>query len=135
MTVVDLLEKLSLLGSPPGRFLQGINAILHKEPFATLSYGCFWALILMICSPVAGVLLLIFTAIKLFSLLLGWKQAIIDPKELENVEFVVVITGCDSGFGKDLAFTLGREKGFKVFAACLFKESFQQFEGRALFEK
>ena len=84
----------------------------------------------MVGSPIAGTLLAIFTVIKLFLFLLGLKNpVIIAPKELENVELAVVITGCDTGFGKDLAFTLG-ENGFKIFAACLFKESFQQFEGK-----
>lgn len=30
----------------------------------------------------------------------------------------IVITGCDSGFGKQLALTLAR-KGFRVYACCL----------------
>jgi NAD(P)-dependent dehydrogenase (short-subunit alcohol dehydrogenase family) len=39
----------------------------------------------------------------------------------------VVVTGCDTGFGTEIAFWAA-QAGFHVFAGCLLKESFGQFE-------
>lgn len=46
-------------------------------------------------------------------------------------ELAVYITGCDTGFGKDLAFGLAA-KGFFVFPGCLTDEGMKQYDGMFL---
>ena len=47
-------------------------------------------------------------------------------KELGEKELAIAITGCDSGLGRDLAYTLA-DRGFVVFAACNTQEGRKQF--------
>ncbi len=47
-----------------------------------------------------------------------------------SMKYAVVISGCDSGIGKELALCLAAE-GFVVFAGCLQKESLHGFSGMA----
>jgi 3-hydroxybutyrate dehydrogenase len=48
------------------------------------------------------------------------------PRKQKSKELAVVVTGCDSGFGREIAIWAA-EVGFIVFAGCLKKESLQQF--------
>lgn len=106
----------------PGPFLQSVNAVLHKEPFSFLIRGIVWFIWLFIGGTLAGTTLLIITAVRLLLWLSGWST--LDIVVSKNK--AVVITGCDSGFGKDLAFCLA-DLGFTVFCGCLTKDSFQQY--------
>ncbi|KAL3939124.1 MAG: hypothetical protein SGBAC_006104 [Bacillariaceae sp.] len=55
------------------------------------------------------------------------------PSQIEDEEVAVVITGCDSGFGKEIAFRLAAE-GFHVFAGILNPSSKDLFLGEPLIQ-
>jgi hypothetical protein len=113
----------------PGPRLQQINARLHEEPLASIAYFIFWLIIL--CGVVPPVSAIVLPARCLYHLVLwcfGWGgDNDYDPAKISDIELAVVITGCDTGFGKELALWAG-EAGYVVFAGCLQKESFDQFE-------
>ena len=96
---------------PPGRNLQKLNAIIHREPYSTIAHGTYWSIVLLFGAPLVGISLL---CISLYELLryFFWNRRRIEPKSIEQ-ELAVVITGCDSGFGKEMAFRLAAE-GFIV---------------------
>jgi NAD(P)-dependent dehydrogenase (short-subunit alcohol dehydrogenase family) len=62
---------------------------------------------------------------------LVWKRRKIEPRCQTDRLLAVVVTGCDTGFGKEIVFRLVAE-GFVVFAGCLKKESKKQYEGLPL---
>lgn len=108
----------------PGPVLQWLNELLHREPFSFLFYGVYWCIVLIILSPVVGVFLLVQTALRLTRYLVGYDALV--PQQ--GMELAVVITGCDSGFGQQLAFALARS-GYTVFAGCL--QATSQFDGES----
>jgi hypothetical protein len=114
-----------LMKGPPGPLLQWLNELLHQEPFSSLFYGMYWCIVLLFLSPLAGLALLIWTAAKIVLHFLGFVDKSVNRTDKQ---LGVVITGCDSGFGNDLAFALA-DKGFVVFAGCLRKEVLPQFQG------
>jgi hypothetical protein len=116
------------LSGPPGPEIQKLNALLHQEPYATIAYAFYWSLVLTVGAPLVGIGLLWMSVYELICQFC-WNRRRIEPKkELQqsNKELAVVITGCDSGFGKELVFRLAAE-GFVVFAGCLKEESKKQF--------
>lgn len=124
--------------SPPGPMAQYINKMLHTEPYSFIFHGLFWGTILTFACPMIGWALLVLTLSKGVRILLNWDMSngMIDPKEEvskgENrKEFAVYITGCDTGFGKDLTFALA-SKGFVVFPACLTENGIKQYQGEFL---
>mmetsp|Transcript_784 Transcript_784/g.1410 ORF Transcript_784/g.1410 Transcript_784/m.1410 type:complete len:221 (+) Transcript_784:253-915(+) len=122
--------------SLPGPIPQLLNKLLHRPPLSFLSYGIFWSFFLIVLSPLAGAVLTLITAYKTvryiillpFGLEDGEKIKAVASSEGDAIELAVLITGCDSGFGYDLALGLA-SKGFVVFAGCLRKESWEQFAG------
>ena len=123
--------------SPPGPVLQHINAALHREPAATLAYGFYWSLVLAVGTPLAILFLLLRTLFRLLHLLFWynirlWPSTVhasssaCDPTTAGGSEYemAVVITGCDSGFGKELALWAA-DAGYTVFAGCLEKSSWE----------
>lgn len=107
----------------PGPVLQWLNELLHQEPFSFLFYGLYWCIILIILSPIMGILLMLQTVLKLARYLVGFDDVV--PQQ--GMELGVIITGCDSGFGQQLAFALARDR-FTVFAGCLRAEAMDQFK-------
>jgi NAD(P)-dependent dehydrogenase (short-subunit alcohol dehydrogenase family) len=71
-----------------------------------------------------GILLMLQTVLKLARYLVGFDDVV--PQQ--GMELGVIITGCDSGFGQQLAFALARDR-FTVFAGCLRAEAMDQFKG------
>ena len=59
-----------------------------------------------------------------------WGMDTYNPKKYKDTEMAVVVTGSDSGFGKEIAFWAA-DAGFTVFAGCRLKESFQDFADHA----
>lgn len=109
--------------SPTPAWKQSLNDALHTEPLSTIAYGVVWSLVLFMGAPLAGVALTFVTMIKL----LLWAVGYYNTKTITADDSkAIVITGCDSGFGKELALDCAR-KGYHVFAACLKKESMAVF--------
>jgi len=117
---------------PPGPILQEINAWIHREPYDGVAHCLYWFFMLGFICPVIGMtlpwMLLYEMARQRFS-----KNRHIQPKQFSedggpSTQLSVVVTGCDSGIGKELALCLASE-GFVVFAGCLRKESFTHFSG------
>jgi hypothetical protein len=118
--------------SPPGPVLQSINRILHCPPVATIVHGLHWAVVLSVAVPVSLWVLVLRTVFRLIMRRPRYVAALEEqaPGEVPS-EYAVVITGCDSGFGHELAVraaaaTSGLAKGhrrFVVFAGCYSKEN------------
>jgi len=117
---------------PPGPWLQKLNALLHQEPLASIGSAIVWILILTLATPVASIFLVLQATYNVVLWVLGWNgQDAFNPSKHKERELAVVITGCDSGFGKELAL-LASKAGFVVFAGCLSKASFHQFKGTTI---
>jgi hypothetical protein len=112
---------------PPGIFMQKLNASLHKEPMASIAYGLYWSSFFLLVAPLAVTFLLIQLLVNL-GLWISRKNNIkaYDPREVPDMELAVVVTGCDTGFGKEIASVAAKE-GFVVFAGCLKAESLRLF--------
>ena len=95
--------------SPPGPLAQHLNALLHHEPFSSIAYQFVWSIFLLVGLPLALFMLPILTFYRIFRL---------KPSCTPNDNLAVVITGCDSGFGKEFALSAA-DAGFTVFAGCL----------------
>ena len=116
----------------PGPAVQAINAALHREPIATIAYACIWCSTLLVGTPIAIVVLILRAVFRLLALY-GWTKnnstTAYDPKAnppTVDCEMAVVITGCDSGFGQELALAAA-DAGYTVFAGCL--NASQSFTG------
>ena len=114
--------------SPPGPFVQNINAFLHKEPIASIAYAIYWTYVFMIATPCV----IIFLQVQLAANLLLWLTGqtgtdTCSPRKVVDKELAIVITGCDTGFGREIAFRAAHE-GFVVFAACLQRKSLKKFD-------
>ena len=120
----------SSTASPPGPALQSINAALHREPLASIFHAYFWCLFLVCWTPVAIIALQVRAAIRLVFWLLAaaagghrGRAAWCDPhRSNQQYDMAVVITGCDCGFGKELALWAAAA-GYIVFAGCREKNS------------
>jgi hypothetical protein len=110
---------------PPGPEAQAFNALIHREPYSFLVYGAVWSFNLLFGAPLAGIALLWITLYEGIRYFLFPRRRI-EPNNKQH-ELAVVITGCDSGFGQELAIRLS-QKGFVVFAGCLKSESIKQYE-------
>jgi NAD(P)-dependent dehydrogenase (short-subunit alcohol dehydrogenase family) len=114
----------------PSPRLQKLNALLHREPYTSIAYSIFWTWILVAVAPVVAIIVL--PILGVYRLIAWhrdwWGVEDFDPaRHSESTELAIVITGCDSGFGKELALW-SAEAGFFVFAGCLSKDSFEQFQ-------
>lgn len=108
--------------------LHWVNNLAHTKPFCYVFDGLFWTIALLLSAPLGAAGIVLLTLYKLLMFvprLLGLGK--VNPKSSPNQKLAVMITGCDSGFGKDLAFLL-LEQGFVVFCGCLRKESMKAFE-------
>jgi len=117
-------------GIRPGPLLQKVNVLVHREPYQSVLYHLYWTCVLVFVMPLMGVCLLLLGVVKVLRQLVSYavsgemRQRTIDPQELLHreknnggVELAVLITGCDSGLGHQLALRLAKE-GIVVFAGC-----------------
>jgi len=113
---------------------------------SSISYSIFWSLILVVGVPIA------LTVLASRSIYLVGRHYYYEKKKIRKEEFekgdsgekdndkkvvdddsspelAVVVTGCDSGFGKEIAlFAASKQVGYIVFACCLREESFDSFK-------
>jgi hypothetical protein len=110
--------------SRPGPSAQKINAWLHREPQASISYCLYWTIFFAFWTPIA----IVFLQIQMIAKLVSWYKGkdYYDPKQHLEKELAIVVTGCDSGFGKGICLWAA-DAGFVVFAACLKTESIEEF--------
>lgn len=114
------------LSSKVPRWMQSINASLHEPSKSDLAHCGFWCVVLGFLAPLVA---LVYVPIQLLNQLLRWtvfyhNDMYYDKKNLRRNhsdlgEMAIVITGCDSGFGKELALYSAHELGYVVFAGCL----------------
>ena len=116
--------------NPPGRVFQWVNKLLHREPLSSVSQAIYWTSVFVV-APSFVFLYYQFSLIWLFFLwMAGFTHSrAFHPQETINSEkeLAVVITGCDSGIGRELAI-VSAQQGYTVFAACLQRESLKQFD-------
>lgn len=114
---------------PPGPFLQKVNSLVHQEPLDSILYAVYWSVIIALFSPIAIFLLQLRLFFHLCKSSLGIlrKTSGCDPKTHPTQELAVVITGCDTGFGREVAFQAATA-GYVVFAGCLRDESVTELE-------
>ena len=98
--------------SPPGRVLNAVNLLVHLPIIAPLVLAIYWAATCLLAAVLAP-----------FALIAGLHQALMDARSAEVAQehrsrMAVVVTGCDSGFGRALAIDLAA-RGYTVFAGCL----------------
>ena len=125
-----------LTGTPPPEIFQKINSLVHQEPYDRIVYTAYWFLVLVFLAPLVGIGLPLMLLWELVSRVIV-KDRCIEPAGNDApmssgipMRYAVVISGCDSGIGKELALCLAAE-GFIVFAGCLQKESLHAFSGMA----
>jgi short chain dehydrogenase len=112
--------------SLPGPILQKINALLHKEPIASIFYGVYWSTVFTISLPLVVVFLQVQMAINVLSWFWANRsKKNFHPSNKPEYNLAIVITGCDTGFGKDLAVHCA-DVGYTVFAGCYQYESSKQ---------
>jgi 11-cis-retinol dehydrogenase len=123
---------------PPGRLLQQLNAWLHQEPIDTIVTAMYWFCVFGLGAPIFGMIMVWMASWQVMVWCiqnLVWtngcrsvlEEAQASCQHGESIELAVVVTGCDTGFGKDLAVRLS-EKGFMVFVGCLQDKSMTLFE-------
>lgn len=102
----------------PGFFLQKVNAILHQEPIASIFYTLYWTILFTISFPIIIIYLHVQCIINVFAWYLQRKRSNnFHPNNKPEYDLAIVITGCDTGFGKDLAIHCA-DIGYTVFAGC-----------------
>lgn len=102
---------------PPGPLLNKMNQLVHLPLVAPLLEGLYWGALCLAAAalaPVAVILGLLKAAREAACTIGGTLEA--PPSERSKLG--VVITGCDSGFGRALALELAG-RGYSVFACCL----------------
>jgi short chain dehydrogenase len=112
--------------SLPSPTLQKVNALLHKEPIASIFYGLYWSTVFVIGLP----FVVMFLQVQIVVNVLSWywtksSKKNFHPNNKPEYDFSIVITGCDTGFGKDLAIHCA-DMGYTVFAGCYRYESSKQ---------
>ena len=116
---------------PPGETAQKINSLLHVEPYSYIFHSLFWGFVFIVACPLVGIYLILRSGFRLIRskalMMEDCDSKVINAKTCGK-ELAIYITGCDTGFGKDLAFALA-EKGFFVFSACLTQKGMKQYEG------
>ena len=116
--------------SPLIATLNAVNNLVHIEPIAIVIDLVYWAVVFLVGFPLAAVVALLRGLYLFVNFFVG--QSDLDPTaNKKKQEFAVFITGCDSGFGKELVQPL-TARGFTVFAGCLHKESFGSFQKDSL---
>lgn len=102
----------SLARSPPGATLNLLNWLVQLPVIAPLIQAVYWAVFCVLAPLLAPLVMLN-----------GLREAVSDalaqePDPDSRARLAVVVTGCDTGFGRALAIELA-QRGYVVFAGCL----------------
>jgi len=98
--------------SPPGPLLNAINLLVHTPVVAPIVQAVWWAVLCAVTVCLAPL-------VVLDGVLKAWADAsATEVSPSERAKLGIVVTGCDSGFGRTLAVHLARS-GYTVFAGCL----------------
>lgn len=111
------------LPDPPAPWLQTLNWALQQEPFETLAHTLYWSAYWICYTPLAVLCLQLQLLYRLALWLFQRRNTV---HHTPSPHKAIVITGCDSGFGQELALQAGRA-GFTVFASSLDETSFFAF--------
>lgn len=112
---------------PPGPFLQKINSLIHQEPLGSILYAVYWSVIIGVFSPIAILLLQLRLLYRFLTWIFTRRTAACDPQQHPTRELAIIVTGCDSGFGRNVA-VRAADAGFIVFAGCLKEESVTEWK-------
>jgi len=103
------------------QWLHIVNDSVHQKPFSIIAHGAFWTAV-MFAYPFVAMGVLLISAVRLVIYYAGFEKNI----DASQNSLAVVITGCDSGFGRAAALNC-HAKGYHVFAGCLKQESVDFF--------
>jgi NAD(P)-dependent dehydrogenase (short-subunit alcohol dehydrogenase family) len=131
-----------LTPQPPGRILQKLNEWLHQELIDTIVTAVYWCFVFGIGAPSFAMIVMCIASWKVMMWciqtlvytnesrnVLEKAQASCHSEAGESIELAVLVTGCDTGFGKELAVRL-LEQGFVVFVGCLQEKSMTTLFGQ-----
>jgi len=96
-----------------------LNDWMHTPLGGYLSYHIWWSIVALIKLPVSFIFFAFSFLFGGFKLVFGNK---IVPKNTRSTK-LVAISGCDTGFGHELAILLSKKSGYVVLAGCLNKDS------------
>ena len=90
--------------SPPGYVLNTINTVLHKPIVAPLLLAIYWCVTCLLAVALTPLILL-------DGLHKAWSDAIATELAVEDRSaMAIVVTGCDTGFGRDGGGARGEEQ-------------------------
>uniref|UniRef100_A0A7R9WR27 Uncharacterized protein n=1 Tax=Craspedostauros australis TaxID=1486917 RepID=A0A7R9WR27_9STRA len=110
----------------PGPLKQKLNRIVHHPPVTIVLNTLFWTLILTCILPLASVVVLCKGIYDLYQLYAAPSNQLKPKDDADTAEYAILITGCDSGIGKEAAVHLLSE-GFVVFCGCLTQEAMKEY--------
>jgi hypothetical protein len=105
----------------PGFLLDNWNNFLHLPVVEDLVWYNWWGLGLLL-GPLHSLWIFLMFVLDVCTGALWRRQILEEPQGR-----AVLVTGCDSGFGRDIALELA-SRGWKVYAGCLAPEAAQSLE-------
>jgi hypothetical protein len=98
------------------------NELVEAHPFIT--YHVWWTTVNLSSLPISLLFLVISFAVQWFRLVFGKSKL----NKSDRFNRLVVISGCDTGFGRQLAIFLAQHCGYVVLAGCLNEDNVDQLE-------
>lgn len=98
---------------------ESVNNWIHTPVGAFLTYHAWWAFMALVKFPVSFCFLGLSFLYEGFMMMFG--NRVVSPNV--RASKLVVISGCDTGFGRELAILLSQKSGYTVLAGCLKDES------------
>jgi hypothetical protein len=101
-----------------------LNDWMHTTIGAFISYHVWWVIVSLISFPVSLLFLGLSFLIEGVRYVVG--HGVVEKSKRSKK--LVVISGCDTGFGKELSVYLSQHCGYRVLSGCLQKESIKGLE-------
>ena len=102
---------------PPGRALNAINRTLHHPLIHPVLSALYWASMAP-CAAALSPIVLVDGVINFVQATYARLTDTVEMPAAQRAQHAIVVTGCDTGFGRALAVHLA-ERGYTVFAGCL----------------